>query len=563
MKADLVSQLDDIWTPNAPLRKNRDHGRLGRIAQARKILTRLSRLKMESLELYMALPIVAAFHASTAKWRVVDGSNRAGKTLAGAVEYSCCVTGCDPYDKYPHANGNSLVIGLDGDHIAMMWRKCADAGAMMIVRDEQTRLWRCVRADRGNPTQLDPYDEAYREQWKEASPLIPARMIRHIAWEDRAKGIPRSVEYTTGWKTLFRSSEGKSPQGDHYNLGWIDEQISNEDFYTELCRGLVGLGESARHMPKAFWSATPQTTNQQLLDLRETAEGGSESVEAFKLLIVDNPYIPADEKQAFYDSLSDEERNVRWFGNYAIAGRRIYPHFSAMEEHGVEPFDIPSTWTRYCVLDPGRVHCGTIFAAVDPDEKHVWIYDEFDLRNADAMRWAQQVKDRQGEMRFEAFIIDWRMGRQHSPGSPDTVAELYYPALQSLGIQPRIEGPRYGFFPGSDNVSAREESLLDWLRIRGSDPFIGTPKLQVLRGNVPELEKQLKRAHMDHKNPDKRTKLPEDILVCLEYLAAFKPYYHEPEPVKPTAGSLVFQQFLEKQDRMRGGKPVKTHYQYA
>lgn len=560
MKLDLMAQLGEIWTPDAPSRDNGDHERQGRIAHARKIIARLAKLKMEALQLYRPLPAVEAFHASTAKWRVLDGSNRSGKTNAGAIEYSRAVCGLD--DKYPPTNGNSLVIGLDGDHIAMMWRKCAEEGAIMMIRDEHTRMWRGVRSDPGNPTQLDPYDEAYRECWKEAPPIIPSRMIRHIAWEDRAKGIPRSVEYTTGWKTLFRSSEGKSPQGDSYDMGWIDEQISNEDFYKELSRGLVGLGRKIHQMPKAFWTATPQTTNQQLLDLREAAQEGSEHIEAFKLLIVDNPYIPASEKQAFYDSMSDEERDVRWFGNYAITGRRIYPQFNAMKEHGVEPFDIPSNWTRFCILDPGRQHCGCLFAAVDPDEKHVWIYDEFDLRNADAMRWAQRIQDRQGKMRFEAFIIDGRMGRQHSPGSPDTVAELYYPPLKELDIQPRVEGPHYGFFPGSDNVSAREESVLDWLRIRGSDPFIGTPKLKVLRGNVPQLEKQLKRAHMDAKNPDKRKKLPEDILVCLEYLAAFKPYYHQPEPVHQTPGSLVYKRFKEKQERLHGTNRQKS-YQYT
>lgn len=559
MSLDLASQISGAWQTTEE-KDRRANARQSRMTQAKQVLLRLAKLKMEALQLYHPLPAVEPFHASMAKWRVLTGSNRSGKTNAGAIEYARCVGQSDPYEKYPKT-GNSLVVGLDGDHIAMMFRKLNEPGAIMMIRDEHTKLWRGVRCDPGNPTELDPYDEAYREQWRPAPPLIPARIVRHIAWEDRAKGIPRSVQYTTGWKTLFRSSEGKAPQGDHYNFLWIDEEISNEAFYTEGCRGLVGLSESAQHMPRGIWTATPQTSNIQYLDLLDAASTDTEHVAAFKLLITDNPYIPPDEKQAFYDTLTEEEREVRWYGNPAMIGRRIYPHFSPMSEHGEEPFDIPSDWTRFCVLDPGRKHCGTIFAAVDPDEKHVWIYDEFDLRNGDATRWAQQVFDRQGEMRFEAFVIDRRMGRQHPPGYPTTVAEYYHAALIAVGVQPRVAGPMYGFFPGSDDIAAREEAVLDWLRIRGSDQYIGTPKLKVLRGQLPLLETQIRRAQMDTKNTNKRKKGVEDVLVCLEYLAAFQPYYHTPDPITKSPGDLVFEKFQAKQQRNKSTSPKS--YQYA
>ncbi len=528
MLAELLRQKSGSAPPRA-----REACRLAARAQIRKVTRKIAALKMEAMRLYLPLPAAEAFHASTAKWRVLDGSNRAGKTLASGVEAVRAWIGCDPYDKYPRTGGNSLVVGLDGDHIAMMWKKCAEPGGFTMIRDEQTNLWRAIRPDPACPTQLDPYDDAYREKWKNAPPLIPPRMIAgRIAWDDRAKGIPRVVKFTTGWESLWRSSEGKSPQGDHYNLGWIDEQISNEDFYRELSRGLVGLSETERHKPRGIWSATPQTTNPQLLDLRESADAGSEANNAFQLLIDDNPFIPASEKRSFFESLSDDEREVRYWGKYAIVGRRIYPTYNAMGIHGCEPFEIPPEWTRYCWVDPSRQHCGCLFFAIDPNESHVYVYDGFDLRIGDAQKWAAEVKKRETENSFEAFGIDQQMGRETPVGYSVNVAHQYFQALAEANIRPRVAGPLGGFFPGSNDIPAREEALLRWLSLRGDGPFAGTPRLQVMRSTVPELDRQFSRAHMSHKHADKRAKLqsqPEDVLVCCEYCAASDPKYHKPE----------------------------------
>jgi hypothetical protein len=91
--------------------------------RSRKLLAKLAKLKAESLVLYNALPASREFHKSQAKWRVLDGSNRSGKTFAACVECARAWCGCDPYDKYPRVGGNSIVVGGDGDHVGMFWQK--------------------------------------------------------------------------------------------------------------------------------------------------------------------------------------------------------------------------------------------------------------------------------------------------------------------------------------------------------------------------------------------------------------------------------------------------------
>ena len=476
-----------------------------------------------------------------------------GKTNGGAVETARILCGCDPYDKAPKKDGKALIVGLDGDHLAMMWAKCAHPGAFSMIRDEHTKLWRAVRVDPEDPLHLDPYDEAYREKWKDAPPFFPARMIRNIAWEEKRKGIPRRVTFQNGWNSLWRSSKGDSPQGDHLNWVWIDEQIENEDFFEEGRRGIVTTKETRRHKPRMIWTATPQNLNPQLSDLREAADQGKRHVAAFKLLIVDNPYIPDEAKQAFFDGLSEDEREVRWYGIPAIARQRVYPGYNPQGIHGYDPFEIDiSCWARYVAVDPGRQHCGTVFFAVDPEQEHVWVYDAFDLRNSDAQGWAGEVARRQHDMQFEAFVIDQQMGKQHTPGSGINVAQQYYSAMEAAGVTPTTTGPLNGFFPGTNDVSAREESVISWLTVRGVGPFAGSPALQVQRGLSPQLDKQFRDAVY---KAGKRHKAPaQDILVCVEYMAGYAPKYKEPTPIVTPGVKVtlsVHDQFKAKQKRHR------------
>ena len=144
----------------------------------KEILFRLAKQKLrienEGLNLYMELPMGSEFHATNCFARVADGSNRSSKTTTVVVEFSRAVTASDPHDKYLTTNGSALVVGLDSDHLSMLWSKASEPGAFKIIQDEVTQRWRSVRPDPNNPLLLDPYDLAYAEKWRDAPPLIPA-----------------------------------------------------------------------------------------------------------------------------------------------------------------------------------------------------------------------------------------------------------------------------------------------------------------------------------------------------------------------------------------------------
>lgn len=492
---------------------------------ARALLVRMMEMRMEALRLYRPLPHAEAFHACTARWKILLGSNRSGKTLAGLADACRCWLGCDPHNKYRPTNGHSLVVGLDQDHIGMLWNKCSESGAFRIILDEHTKEWRAVRPDPMNPRVLDPYDLAYREKWRDAPPLIPPRAIAKVSWEKTAGDrVPRMVRFNTGWTVLWRPSGGPAPRSEAWDHALIDEHISNSDFYWELVRGLTGVGSG--YQSSACWSATPQRQNYLLWDLCKAEENGARHVKSFFFSIEDSPYVDEGERRILFDSLSDDEqRRVRYYGQHALAGWKIYPRFEPMGVHGCEPFEIPETWTKYLALDPGTTHCATVFGAVDPEQRHLWIYDQLLLHNSGADDWASHIAERPDAKNFYAWVIDSQAGQQRGMAGYQTFATQYFLAAKRRGVLPMTTGTMAGFIPGCPDPAARREAMSGKLWVRDAGPLAGTAELQVFRGMCPDVTSQIQRSQFDAKNPAKRVFGAFDVLDALEYLVAYNPTY--------------------------------------
>ena len=91
------------------------------------------------------------------------------------------------------------------------------------------------------------------------------------------------------------------------------------------------------------------------------------------------------------------------------------------------------------------------------------------------------------------------------------------------------------------------------MQIRPAGPWAGTPKLQVFRGILPELDKQISMAVTDPKKVNNRKKeknIPQDLVDCLEYFAAYDPRYVKPrifDKDRPT----IWDRFQEEKQQER------------
>lgn len=479
--------------------------------EIRGLLAELGQRKIEGLKLYEPLPVQAQFHASRARIRLVRGSNRGGKTLAAAVEVARAVTGQDPHGKYPLTDGRVYCVGKNLDHVGqVMWRKLGRAGAYKIIRDKKTLKWRAYRP-------WSPEDARREDEARPAPALIPARLIKTIAWENKAKGIPKQVILHNGWELNFYSSEGKPPQGVDLDLWWFDEEIIDQDWYAEVVARVLDRKGSG------LWSATPQAGTEKLYDLHEDAEKEAHKkhprVAEFVSLLADNLHIDEAEKQTFAASLMDEdERRVRIEGEFAVSRLRVYPEYSPSLHH-CDAFPIPLDWTRYAVIDPGRQVCAVLFGAFSPPEigDYCYLYDELYIRNCDANQFGYRMALKAVGQSFEAFIIDHQGSRVTDTGSGFTVERQYSAALKRHGVRSRKTGNQ--FWWGISDVLAGVSAFRSWLLTRQDN----TSKLRVLRGKCENFDWEMK--HYRYKTAGETvTDKPEDrgrvhLMACGRYLA--------------------------------------------
>lgn len=502
----------------------------------------------ESLYLYEPLPEQARFHQSKAQHRLLRGSNRGGKTLPSAIEVARAFSGQDPHGKYPREDGRIYAVGKDLKHCGeVMYRKLFRRRPFMVIRDLVTDRWRAWRPN-------DPEDWKRKPEAKPAPPLIPRRYVKSISWLDKKASVPKIVTAVNGWEISFFSGEGKPPQGGDIDLAWLDEEIPDPDWLPELQARILDRAG------KIVWSATPQAGTEHLYDLHDRAEeeAGEDnpSVEEFVILLGDNAFMADADKRAFAkNQKTEDEYKVRILGEFAIASDKVFPEWG--DRLMVDWFPIPPDWSRYAFVDPGRQRCAALFVAVPPpdhaDGRHVYVYDELYLKDADKEKFADGMRDRLGEHTAVAFVIDSHESKKHDASTGLTLRQQYASALKARKVRSLNTGS--DFIAAGDNVKAGVEAFRGWLNADAA----GITRLRVLRGKCPNLDWEMRRYRYKRiRSPyggylvtDDPVKRNDHLCDCARYAADYDPRWVRPRKPKK-AGSAAVRALAEKRKRQRG-----------
>lgn len=514
----------------------------------RRTLAELARRECETLRFYEPLPIIEGFHADRRDERLLRGSNRAGKTLGAAVEVARAVTGRDPHGKFPTHDGRAALVGLDGRHCGdVLFRKLFRPGALKMIRDEQTGVWRAYSPAR---------DREREKAAKPAPPLIPWRYVKEIAWEERKRSIPSIIKLRNGWELTFYSSKGSPPNGIDIDLLWIDEEIENEAWWPEMVARLLD------RKGKAFWSATPQVASEHLFNLHLRADENPEWVGEHVALLEDNPHIEEAEKLKFASRLvSDEERRVRLKGEFAMTGFKIYPEFHP-DLHNFSLRDnfksgqLPDDWARFIIVDPGRQTCAVLFAAVPPPSYRrnmLLLYDELYLKNCDAEMLGRAVRGKTDGVQPEAFLIDHQAGRIMEMGSGKSVESQFSAAFKKFGIRSARTG--HGFIWGAADPAAGILSVHEYLRPQED----GLPRLFINLDAMKNFKYEIERYHYKKINklvsdvPDKKN---DHLMDCLRYITMYQPKWSKPKPARKPVNYAVkaMRRKVERAKRKGEGK---------
>lgn len=494
----------------------------------RRILEEQKYRKGEPTRLYEPLGQQLAFHQSQARERLVRGSNRGGKTITGAVETGWALTGRHPYRQYP-TKGRAYIVGYDLAHVGgVMWDKLsAPQMKFRRIRDLETKQWRAYQ----------PWRDADREGEAEPMPpILPPRLIKNVAWNSLAKNIPEKVVLHNGWELQFFSGNSTPPRGADVDLVWFDEEIPNGQWYFEMAARLLDRSGCF------FWTATPQTGGQQMLNLHVRCEEQAllpkdeRQCEEFHLLLSQNPYIDQKEKDLLAAKYAHdpEEYAVRIEGEYKILGELVYPTWSH-KQHGHAAFEVPADWCRYAVIDPGYATCAVLFLAVPPprhvEAGRIYAYRELYIRNCDAAMFADKMKTVTEGEAIQAYIMDMQGGRRTDGATGQSLAQAYSEALKKRGV--RSIGTGHGFLTADCDIDAGMDAVRQWLSYTLGD---GRPKFQYFTGACYNLDAEMRRFVRVRKDGvliDRTRRVNDHLCDCMRYAALHKLRYVKPQPLKP------------------------------
>lgn len=495
-------------------------------------IAEITKRQSEALRLYNPLPSLEGFHTSGTRTRLVIAGNRIGKTLAVCAEIARAATNQDPFGKYPPKDGRIYIIAKDLDHIGqIIWRKLGRPGAMRMIRDEHTGLWRTFRPwYRG--------DLLRQSQARPAPALLDKRFIADYAWENKSKGIPKLVKLTTGWEISFYSADAEPRVGVDLDLVVFDEEIPDERWYKEMNWRIIDRNG------RIIWGCTPQLGTEQLYQLYQRAQEEQirgalrRTVEVFHPKQEENTYLSEQAKKdaANDPTQTDEDRDVRVGGNFAFIGYRVYPEYSE-RIHGYALDFVPFEWTRYVVIDPGYQVCAVLIADVPPPDADrgdmILLSDELYLRNHNARQVAQALKERLTGRTVYEFIIDKHGSIRSDVGSGLSIYAQYQQAFKEVGLASVATGNAFTF--GSADKKAGVLRVHGAMAVREN---YGTPLLRVrspVKDFLPCWEHEIKFYHkrrvkdVVYDEPDDRKDNHQ--MDSTRYLVM-----HEPKWVPPTAG---------------------------
>ena len=507
----------------------------------------LEQRQTEALRLFRPLPKTLPALFSCASEILIRGGNRSSKSTTAAAWVASAATGIQlnagDGRLIPMLHPDPFLIWIFGygeDHIGgTLYSKLFKPGAFKLIRDNVTqelRVWRPWRSD----------DALREEETVPAPPLIPRRMIdpKGWAWKKKASRVVEVCRLNLPGverELRFFTSGGECQQGQSVPIVWIDEDVKIEDHISEL-RARTGDDRG-----KLLWSAWPHTDNEALVRMSEWArlEMTKEVPRAYEVVLwfSDNPYIPAPERQRILDGYTDEERLARDKGEFQDGSKLVFPSFD-IAVHGlpnpgmVDPLEIelrctdyriPDNWCRFLSVDPGHTQPAVVFAAVPPPEvgDYIVIYDEVYQSGLDAHELAAAIKAKDPLAEYEAFIIDNHAARMTAMGFGRTFGSIYSEAFEKAGLKSRLTGS--GFAPGSDDVTARNMLVREWLSHKNPR---GVPKLRFITANTACVQWEFshyKKKIRWNEATEEVIKRHDHLCDALGYLVMYDPTWSQPE----------------------------------
>ena len=297
--------------------------------------------------------------------RLVLGSNRSGKTAASILEAIAHAQGYRPW--LAPDDPNRIVRLPDGDPIPI------------------PNIGRIVAQN---------YQQSIKQTiWPKFEEWAPMHLIKKVVRDQR--GIPVEIQWRNGSVIYFMSYDQDPMVFEGTSGHWfMCDEPPPYKVYIGLKRGLVDFGGHA-------WLAMTPLAQPWISDqLVERANVQDSGVKMYKYSIWDNceengGYLTRANIEEFLADTREDELEARLHANFLHLAGRVYKDWEPTPPYWVDPYEIPLTWPRVCVIDPHpRKPIAVLWAACNPDNQ--WIVYRCLFNNK--LRTVKDVADRIKEL---------------------------------------------------------------------------------------------------------------------------------------------------------------------
>jgi phage terminase large subunit len=193
------------------------------------------------------------------------------------------------------------------------------------------------------------------------------------------------------------------------------------------------------------------------------------------------------------DSLTGYLHKRLRLGLWVAAEGMFYPEWDP-DQHVVElepGEDLPSDWPRWISVDYGfAVPFCALWLARDPETRQIWCYREAYGAGLRDEQQADLIKARNGTDRILQIVCDPSMFNSRSEQNRPSIAQVY--ANRGLATM-----TQQGIFPGQNN---RKQGWAVVRRALAHDE--GAPRLRIVRGACPNLQRELPALVRDPLDPE-------------------------------------------------------------
>ena len=204
--------------------------------------------------------------------------------------------------------------------------------------------------------------------------------------------------------------------------------------------------------------------------------------------LFDNPYLSEDGMyEANLLSLPEHQRRQLLEGDWDINEGAAFPEFNR-RIHVVDPYDIPSNWTRFRACDYGYgSYTGVVWFAVVPGSEQLIVYRELYVSKIIATDLADMILDIEDGEKVRYGVLDSSLWHNRGDTGP------------SLAEQMIMKGCRWR--PSDRSKGSRVAGKNEIHRRLQVDEFTEEPRL-VIFNNCTNLISQLPSIPLDKRNPE-------------------------------------------------------------